>query len=90
MQEEPSMSDIIHKDIQRNKPVGVNTDIFKLADGINNALFAIAGNAELIRLKASDSDHIDDHIFSILELTEKIARYTIQLSTPAIPEKTRD
>ena len=75
------MSDKINKDIQIYEPIGVKEDICKLIDGINNALFAIAGNAELIRLKVSDSGCIDEHVFSILQLAEKITYFTIQLST---------
>ena len=65
------------KNIQTNEPL---TDIYELADGINNALFAIAGNAELIRLKASGVGFIDDHVSSIMNLTPKIAHFTTQLS----------
>jgi hypothetical protein len=68
----------------------IQTSISELSDGINNALFAITGNAELIRLKISNGDQIDDHVSSILRLTQKIANFTTQLSTFTKPESSRD
>ena len=67
----------------------IQTSIFELTDKINNALFAITGNAELIRLKISNGDQIDDHVSSILRLTQKIAYFTTQLSTFTKPENSR-
>ncbi len=56
------------------------SDVYDLADGINNALFAIIGNAELIRLKVSGDNGINDHVVAILRLTRKIAVFTDRLS----------
>ena len=68
------------KIIQTEKPMNARSDICELADRINNALFAIAGNAELIKLKVSGDDGINDHVAAILRLTRKIAVFTDRLS----------
>ena len=80
------MSTKTSKDLHTNE---INTDIHNLADGINNALFGIAGNAELIRLKVSGVGQIDDHVTSILTLTRKIAHFTTQLSASIKSERIR-
>ena len=71
-QESIPMSGKLYSDIQ--------TSISELTDGINNALLAIIGNAELIRLKISNGDQIDGHVSSILRMTQKIAFLTAQES----------
>ena len=68
----------------------IQISISELTDGINNALFAIAGNAELIRLKLSNGDQIDNHVSAILQLTQKIACLTNKLTISTKQESSLD
>jgi hypothetical protein len=72
------MSVKAYNNIQENGAMDEKEDFYKLADKINNALFAIIGNAELIRLKASSSENIDGQVTSILRLIRKISDFTSQ------------
>ena len=89
-----TMSGKTFKDIQTNEPIEAMVNTYELADGINNALFGIVGNAELIRLKISlkisKDCQIDDHVSSILRLAQKIALLTTQLSMSTKTERSRD